>query len=404
MALRNMLTEIPRLLRQVKYINPSDTNRIIDLRQFDVSQQFDRLYVLTDLIKACQIDTDLIKCRPAYQAPSGDNDMQDISSCQIPLPNLVNNYHSAISKLEEANSSNIIKLNKPLHMRDINWETVSTSYILGNNTEDFVFNMGTRKGWLNPSVQEHIKYIYLNHNIPPWVVDNNLQVPENISDAVARWRYSILGPYRYPLFVHGPKLLYNFDTNDHSFTNYTELMQIDNLASDINKRLFRLRGHCMLISNILAVEHKINKAGNVENLVKKMDLKTLIDMCFPGNASRIKAHSRHVIKSLIEATLEVPGGKEYMTAQYNHTELSHTVDNVFREFADRNYMGDPNNIKILESIIKHPLVDENEINKDNLVMLLQFVQLYLCDGPVEFLTDRLNWQKKNVHIRTDTTC
>jgi hypothetical protein len=58
MALRNMLTEIPRLLRRVKYINPSDTNRIVDLRQFDVSPQFDRLYVLTDLIKH----------HPAYQA------------------------------------------------------------------------------------------------------------------------------------------------------------------------------------------------------------------------------------------------------------------------------------------------------------------------------------------------
>jgi hypothetical protein len=74
----------------------------------------------------------------------------------IPLRSLVDEYHSAINKLENANNSNIIKLNKPLYTRDINWEIVANSYILGNNTQDFVFNMGTRKGWLYPGVQEHI--------------------------------------------------------------------------------------------------------------------------------------------------------------------------------------------------------------------------------------------------------
>lgn len=371
-----MLTEIPRLMRRVKYITPSDTNRIIDLRRFDVSQQFDRLYVLTDLIKR------------HYELQDSSGGV--CSDFQIPLPNLANDYHYAIDELEKANNTNIIELNKPLHTRDINWETVLTSHVLGNNTKDFVFNMGTRKGWLNPSVQEHIKYTYTSHNIPQWIVDENLQVPNNISNVMAGWTYQTNTPYRYHLFVHGPRLLYDFDTNDRSFTNYAELMRIDSLASGINMGLLRLRQHCMLLSNILAVEHKINKAGTIADLVKNTDLGALLDMCFPVNTCRLKAHT---IKSVIDATLEVPGGKEYMTTRFSRDELVHTIDNVFRGFADRNYMGDSNNIKIVESIIRHPYVDEHEINKDSCVLLMQVVQLYFCDGPVEFFTGCIRGQK-----------
>jgi hypothetical protein len=334
-----MLTEIPRLLRRVQYINPSDTNRIIDLHRFDVIHQFDRFYVLADLIKS----------HIEYQAPPRENSI----NINMPLPRLVDEHRSCINNLEQANKSSIIKLNKPLNTTDINWEVVLKSNILEYNITDFVFNMGTQKGWLNPSVQEHVKNIYLTHNIPPWIVDNNLQVPENLSNAMVGWRHSTQIPYRYPLFVHGPKLLYNFDTNDQSFTNYAELMRIDNIATTINKRLSLLHRDCILLSNILAVEYKINKAGGVENLVKNMDLKTLLYMCFPVNTL-----DRQVIKSLIEATLEVSGGKEYMTNRYNHAELSDTVDNVFKRFVDRNYMGDPNDIKIVESIINHPSVDK----------------------------------------------
>ena len=371
-----MLTEIPRLMRRVKYITPSDTNRIIDLRRFDVSQQFDRLHVLTDLIKR----------HNEHQNLSGGV----CSDFQIPLPNLANDYHYAIDELEKANNTNIIKLNKPLHTRDINWETVLTSHVLGNNTKDFVFNMGTRKGWLNPSVQEHIKYIYTSHNIPQWIVDENLQVPNNISDVMTGWTYPTNTLYRYHLFVHGPKLLYDFDTNDRSFTNYAELKRIDSLAGGINMRLLGLHQHCMLLSNILTVEHKINKAGTIANLVKNTDLGSLLDMCFPVNTCRLKAH---VIKSLIDATLDVPGGKERTTTRFSRDELVHTIDNVFRRFADRNYMGDPNNFKIVESMIWQPYVGEHGVNEDNHVLLLQVVQLYFRDGPVEFFTGCIHGQK-----------
>ena len=346
--LKVALKNIPKLCLHTVLIKPSAVNRNIKLDNFIIPRE--KLEKLEEINDLCIKYT-----------------LCEIANFPI-LSTLFNNHSTKIDKLKEQYNSDIVNLNPPKSVKDINWEEVLKSNMLDKNSiSNFIYNMDTLKGWSNPIMQKYITSIYSQNNIPTWIYGTkyNENIPPSLADIVKFYTYEPNTNLHY-LLVSGPKLLYEFDTYDESLTKYVKLTQIDKVSICINSYLDDVKNSCHKINHIIMIEDEIEKAGNVANLVKNMDFKMIIAFCYPD-----KAYCGW-IQAMVEATLAVPGGKECMT-QY----LLNSSTPIFN------------------SIMNNPLVESCGHTLNTCEWTHKHVRDYFRLTPEEFLKSRLRMLKNN---------
>jgi hypothetical protein len=140
------------------------------------------------------------------------------------------------------------------------------------------------------------------------------------------------------------------------------LTEIDKVATHINSCLDDVADTCHRLDHIIMVGDKIEKAGGVENLVKNMDYKMVIALCYPDKASY------KWIQAMVEAILSDPEVKELIK---NGDTLSQDSHN-----------------KIFTSIANNPLVDACGHSGGSFNWTYNHARDYIRSTPEKFVNTR----------------
>jgi hypothetical protein len=222
------------------------------------------------------------------------------------LSELFEDHNTKITSLTKNNCDNPIILNKPLSVDNIDWKRVLKYNMLGEYTPDFVHNMYVQQGWSNPHIQKFTRKIYNTDKYPICTLEN--EIHENLLKYMKDWIFTEKNFES--LFVTGPKLLYDFDTNDQSLNNYISIVDIDNTAHCINQILGKLDKRYRVslhFNTYYDIFMKMDKYA-INKFFKKFSHSEFINMCYID----VYSAERRYLLTLIEWILDIPRGKEYM--------------------------------------------------------------------------------------------
>lgn len=253
----------------------------------------------------------------------------------------------------------------------INWDEVRKVKPLGVNTDDFISHM--HSGWTDSNLQKYLRNIYETDVVPDWVNDTSTTYMPNSIKQYA-WRTSRGNSFEpqktyYDLFVTGPQLLYEFDTQTDSLNHYVWLQSLDQNAQIINNAVDDLERKCEWLHYRMGIDQNIKECGGLDNYISGLTNVEIVSVGFHDDQV-----GDRFLGAMIEAIDSIEGAEDFIANRYD-TIYSRLTD------ADRN---------IMNAIQSYPEVDACGHSGTSVSWTLANAQSYYKNGPRKFLIKKLD--------------
>lgn len=228
----NLLKKTPGFLQKIRLFKPSRKNREFNLTQFGLPKDLkENSKVLNDVLTNTNTSSNIFESVDFNKF---------VGQC-----NTYDNYFRSF--VQDNNNMTDVHLGWPTKdsIINVNWESFENSSALGVNTQDFVKIMSD--GWKNENLRMNLEMLMYQQTmcdvVPEWV--NGFCV-DNVPKSYKQYAWDTTHRTYHDLFLNGPRMLYEFDTNTDSLKQYMEMRVLDQKAQVVNDSIDDLERNFLL--------------------------------------------------------------------------------------------------------------------------------------------------------------